>query len=63
MDIVDRAQEELEAYEKFRSKRHRKEAEETGYCLFCGEPLPKGRRWCNADCRDSWEKENRRRNK
>lgn len=63
MDIVDRAQEELEAYERFRSQRHRKEVEETGYCLFCGEPLPRGRRWCNADCRDNWEKENRRRNK
>ena len=21
---------------------------ETGYCLTCGEPLPAGRRWCDA---------------
>lgn len=24
----------------------------TGFCLHCEEPLPAGRRWCNADCRD-----------
>ena len=28
---------------------------ETGYCLNCGEPLPAGRRWCDALCRDEWE--------
>lgn len=28
----------------------------TGYCLCCEEPSEK--RWCNADCRDEWEKEN-----
>jgi hypothetical protein len=28
---------------------------ETGYCLTCGEPLPAGRRWCDALCRDEWE--------
>lgn len=63
MDIVDRAQNELETYERFRANKPSKEVKETGFCLYCGEPLPKGRRWCNADCRDSWEKENRRRNK
>lgn len=32
---------------------------ETGVCLAqdCGEPLEPGRRWCNAECRDEWEKE------
>lgn len=29
----------------------------SGHCLWCGEPLPSGRRWCNADCRDAWERE------
>ena len=33
------------------------EAEETGECLLCGEPLTAGRRWCDADHRDRWEKE------
>ncbi|MDR2092328.1 MAG: DUF2116 family Zn-ribbon domain-containing protein [Azoarcus sp.] len=29
----------------------------TGVCLYCGEPLPDGRRWCDANCRDDWQKE------
>ena len=33
-------------------------------CLFCGEALPPGRtgvqsRWCDEDCRDDWEREQR----
>jgi len=27
----------------------------TGRCLHCGEILPAGRRWCDAECRDDWE--------
>ena len=27
----------------------------TGRCLWCGEPLADGRRWCGPDCRDDWE--------
>ena len=39
------------------SARHRTtEAEATGECLFCSEELPEGRRWCDADCRDGWQK-------
>jgi hypothetical protein len=29
----------------------------TGRCLYCEEPVEKGRRWCDADCRDGWEKD------
>ena len=30
----------------------------TGYCLNCGEKLDNPlARWCDADCRDEWEKE------
>lgn len=29
----------------------------TGYCLYCGEELDDGRRWCDASCRDDWEAE------
>ena len=32
------------------------EAVATGECLCCGEELPEGRRWCDADCRDLWQK-------
>ena len=30
--------------------------EATGRCLNCGEPLPDGQRWCDADCRDDWQR-------
>lgn len=30
-----------------------------GYCLCCREALPAARRWCDADCRDDWERERR----
>ena len=26
-----------------------------GECLWCGEVLDDSRRWCNVECRDSWE--------
>ena len=34
----------------------------TGVCLLenCGWPVPEGHRWCDADCRDLWEKEQKR---
>ncbi len=32
----------------------------TGACLSCGEPLPDGLRWCDAECRDAWQSEQRR---
>lgn len=31
--------------------------EATGRCLYCDEYLGDGRRWCEASCRDAWEKE------
>lgn len=27
----------------------------TGCCLYCSERLPKPLRWCDADCRNSYE--------
>jgi hypothetical protein len=32
----------------------------TGYCLHCDELLAPTSRWCCADHRDQWEKEQRR---
>lgn len=32
----------------------------TGFCLFCSEETPHPKRWCDADCRDSYEREQRR---
>lgn len=33
----------------------------TGYCLdpHCGAALVPGQRWCNAECRDAYEKSRR----
>ena len=33
----------------------------TGQCLHCEEPVALGVRWCDADCRDMWERELTRR--
>jgi hypothetical protein len=30
--------------------------EATGECFECGEELAGGKRWCDSDCRDAWEK-------
>ncbi|TSE20593.1 hypothetical protein Talka_00945 [Tepidimonas alkaliphilus] len=27
-----------------------------GACLWCEAPLPAQRRWCDADCRDAWQR-------
>ena len=31
----------------------------TGECLTCGLSVDNERRWCNADCRDNYEKNQR----
>ena len=37
------------------------EAEATGECLNCFEPIEEdGRRWCNAECQHDWELRRRR---
>lgn len=28
----------------------------TGHCAFCGDEVEHPRRWCDADCRDEWER-------
>jgi hypothetical protein len=35
----------------------------TGACLYCTTPLPDGRRWCDADCRDDWQSDQQRGNR
>ena len=32
----------------------------TGFCLWCNEKLPAEQRFCDSDCRDDFEKRNRR---
>ena len=35
-------------------------AQAIGLCLNCMAEVSEGRRWCCADCRDQWSKENER---
>ena len=59
-DEADLAQAHLEAEDRIRRKYKavpKLEAEPTGECLNCYEPLTEvGARWCDADCRIDWEK-------
>ena len=32
---------------------------DTGRCLWCGEPVKDKRRWCSIDCRDEQERFNK----
>jgi hypothetical protein len=64
MDAADRADQDQESVMNAMRRStinpmHRDvpEAIATGECLFCGEPLQAGMRWCGKECRDDWEKE------
>lgn len=62
-DEADLAQANSELDDLIRRKYTKKpalEAEATGECLNCYEPLEFGRRWCNADCQSDWELRRRR---
>ena len=64
MDVLDKTQQDMEAIEELSRKymaHDVKDAEETGYCLYCGEPVKEGRRWCCPECRSDWEHEQKRR--
>lgn len=60
-DLIDFAQEQTEyLHEKriaeVRSRAGTLEAAPTGRCLNCEEPLALGIRFCDADCRDDYQK-------
>lgn len=56
MDDIDNAQEQMERDLDTALRLRRPEGPAAiGECLWCGEPLADGRRWCDADCRDDWE--------
>lgn len=59
MEIIDRAQQEIElelergiAKARMQETRYRP----IGICLYCSEPLAKDLRWCDSDCRDDFFK-------
>ena len=58
-DVFDIASENEERYtEKARQFRKPEGPKATGKCLWCGEELEDGRRWCGASCRDMWARLN-----
>jgi hypothetical protein len=62
-DVVDQANDLVSISDEFalmEIRSRKPEAEETGFCLLCGEEVPPGRRWCDAEHRDRWEKERKR---
>lgn len=60
MDILDHAQNTEELILGL-AKAHRREEgpPPTGRCLYCGEEVDPPKRWCDAHCRDDWEKRKR----
>lgn len=62
MDIIDQAQiREMNdtALSVEAARTAKSDAAATGYCLWCGPevPLPDGKRWCDGDCRDDWQRD------
>lgn len=61
-DIIDMANDQAELILKHQLAdvaRARPGPVATGVCLFCGEDVEPGRRWCDGDHRDAWEREQR----
>lgn len=61
-DDADRAEELIEqrlddALAEAHTRAATPEIAATGECRFCLAPLPGGRRFCDADCRDAWQHE------
>lgn len=56
-DLVDRWQADREVLERA-ALSHRKPAGPayTGHCLNCEAPVAAPLRWCNAGCRDDWQR-------
>lgn len=57
-DIIDDANEAADIFlASALTKRQDPGPFPTGHCHFCGEAVPPGHRWCDADCRDDWQRE------
>ena len=63
-DIIDNANDLVALAEDTALKNIRAnlkpEAEFTGECLWCAELVEAPKRWCDADCRDLWERDKKR---
>lgn len=63
-DIIDKANDtaELLLAASLRNRQHSatKPQSGVGVCLNCGAEVEGDRRWCDSDCRDDWEADQRR---
>ena len=61
-DEIDHANDQVQRYSDAKIKEIRSKAvipeNLTGKCIWCREPVPDKRLWCNADCRDEMENHN-----
>ena len=58
---IAQAREQQHREDALRNKKRKPEAPQRGgECLYCNDKLPVTRRWCNAECRDAWELERKR---
>ena len=58
-DVFDQATDREEREREYAIQRARRQTTllpHVGRCLFCGESVPEPRRFCNADCRDGYER-------
>ena len=62
MDIADQASdfEERDRRLALRAVPPAPVIEATGECLCCETALPDGKRWCDAGCRDLWQRAQKR---
>lgn len=62
-DVLDKADEAQEAFMRealSRVGRPLQQVAGIGMCLNCGAEVQGDGRWCDADCRDDWEKHGRK---
>jgi hypothetical protein len=57
-DEADRAADEIEQVLQVAIARARQQLKplstQQSKCLWCGEAVPPGHRWCSLECRDDW---------
>ena len=60
-DEIDRAADEAERYLSEALRQRKPEAPgPTGRCLFCDEIVGDTQRFCDAECRDMWDRERKK---
>lgn len=57
-DEIDKANDQMEKAMALTMKTINTEIKEndTGECIWCGEPVKDKRRWCSIECRDEQER-------